>query len=421
MPTSTRLGLPYPALSAQADVPADLLALVNSLDSRTVIFSSGTLAARPVSTAGSPGTLGRMYLQTDTSPQFLWFDYGTGWVGIGPAVGGLADGSVTTPKLADGAVTTLKLADLNVTTGKLADLGVTLAKLAPNSIDASKIVDGAVGSAEVAGQAITAALIQDGAVSLIKLAANSVDGSKIQDGSVSSAEIADGAISTQKIAGSAVDYTKISPTIKASGGAAPTTEALRALGTSAGTAAAGDDTRFSGSTVARGTTLPVSPTLYQLYSLRVTGAGGADGDWLMMWDGTIWRCLGGTPWMAGRDDLDTITSTSWTSSPADLALAVPFAGIYRVHFGALVGNVAANGRARIGIQVNGVAPRETTTPFHYAELQTDAGVQASISKEVAIAGVGAGQILRFQYRCLAAGQTNVFGNKYMTIIAAQSS
>jgi hypothetical protein len=43
--------------------------------------------------------------------------------------GGVADGSITTPKLADGAVATVKILDANVTTAKIADLSVTPAKL----------------------------------------------------------------------------------------------------------------------------------------------------------------------------------------------------------------------------------------------------------------------------------------------------
>jgi hypothetical protein len=45
------------------------------------------------------------------------------------SLGGLVDGSVTTPKLADGSVTTAKIADGSVTTAKIADGSVTAPKL----------------------------------------------------------------------------------------------------------------------------------------------------------------------------------------------------------------------------------------------------------------------------------------------------
>src|SRR5262245_10002923 len=166
MPNSARLGIPYPTLSSPADVPADILALVNSLDSRVVIYSQGTLAARPPSSAGTPGLAGRMYLQTDVSPQHLWVDTGTGWVDVGPASAfTIPDGSISTIKLADSAVTDVKLAALAVTTAKLAD--------------------------------------------------------------------------------GAVDGSKVAASLKPSGGAVNSVEALRALGTTPGTAAAGDDPRFA--------------------------------------------------------------------------------------------------------------------------------------------------------------------------------
>lgn len=55
--------------------------------------------------------------------------------------GGIADGSVTTPKIAD----------LNVTAPKLADLAVTTAKLDNNSVTSAKIVDGTIAAADLTG------------------------------------------------------------------------------------------------------------------------------------------------------------------------------------------------------------------------------------------------------------------------------
>lgn len=82
MPGTQILGLPYPAESASPDVPRDLLALATSLDG-AVLFGSGLLANRPVSTALNPGVAGREYRATDdttASPTgTTWKDTGTRW------------------------------------------------------------------------------------------------------------------------------------------------------------------------------------------------------------------------------------------------------------------------------------------------------------------------------------------------------
>jgi hypothetical protein len=111
---------------------------------------------------------------------------------------GLADGSVTTPKLADGAVTSAKIADgtiqtvdlanLAVATGKIADLAVTAAKLAagaalaniaPDSIDASKLAPNSVGASELADGAVDAAAIQNGAITPPKIAGAKCAGGRL--------------------------------------------------------------------------------------------------------------------------------------------------------------------------------------------------------------------------------------------------
>jgi hypothetical protein len=77
-----RLNLPYPAGTASADVPADILALLAALESNSLAkFSQGVAASRPVSTPGSPGIQGRFYYATDTF--VVSYDYGTGWFDVG--------------------------------------------------------------------------------------------------------------------------------------------------------------------------------------------------------------------------------------------------------------------------------------------------------------------------------------------------
>lgn len=81
---STRLNIAYPDNvneTDSADVPRDIASLVQWLDIAGLIYS-GTFAARPVSTPGAPGIIGRFYW--DTTNTALWFDYGTGWVQIYP-------------------------------------------------------------------------------------------------------------------------------------------------------------------------------------------------------------------------------------------------------------------------------------------------------------------------------------------------
>jgi len=101
MPGTPRLGLPYPAESASPDVPRDLLALATPLDG-AVLFSSGPLANRPVSTALNPGVAGREYRATDDltagSGGTTWKDTGAGWE---TTVSG------TDPRLPAGTVTVL--------------------------------------------------------------------------------------------------------------------------------------------------------------------------------------------------------------------------------------------------------------------------------------------------------------------------
>lgn len=76
MPTTTsRLALPAPTLSDPADVPADMLALANSVDGKILVTMAGTLAARPAA-----GTAGRIYrVSSGAGLSDLYYDNGTTW------------------------------------------------------------------------------------------------------------------------------------------------------------------------------------------------------------------------------------------------------------------------------------------------------------------------------------------------------
>jgi hypothetical protein len=161
--TSTRFAISEPSAdrSDAADVPLYIRNIVAGLEALGAQYGQGLLAARPVSTVGSPGKQGRFYFATDNST--LYYDAGTSWTAIGSTA--IGAGSVGTTELADNAVTNAKMAD--------------------NSVGAAEIIDASVGSAEIADA------------------------------------------------------------LKPSAGAAGGTEALRALGTTAATAAAGNDNRFT--------------------------------------------------------------------------------------------------------------------------------------------------------------------------------
>jgi hypothetical protein len=94
---TSRLKLPYPIPDDNVDVPRDMLALSNKLDSSAAFDLQGTNAARP-----APGTAGRYYYATDTGT--LYRDDGTAWNAVS-----LVDNAVTTPRIANGAVTFAKL------------------------------------------------------------------------------------------------------------------------------------------------------------------------------------------------------------------------------------------------------------------------------------------------------------------------
>jgi|SRR5215831_1086645 len=84
MQTSPRLKIQYPDTTNEldsADVPRDIYSLVQWLDLAGII-NTGLLANRPVSTPGSPGTIGRFYLSTDAGT--ITFDTGTSWVQLYP-------------------------------------------------------------------------------------------------------------------------------------------------------------------------------------------------------------------------------------------------------------------------------------------------------------------------------------------------
>lgn len=68
-----------------SDIDAGLQALGDDIDGKMATYSQGLLSARPTSTTGTPGIVGRAYYATDIGLEF--HDYGTGWAPVGLALG----------------------------------------------------------------------------------------------------------------------------------------------------------------------------------------------------------------------------------------------------------------------------------------------------------------------------------------------
>jgi microcystin-dependent protein len=130
MPTSARFGIDYPLGSEAPDIDGDILKIVNALESLGAQYGQGTLAARPVSTPGSPGKQGRFYIVTSGAETGqLHYDFGTGWLWLNniPTIGPdtitnveIAPLTITSAELANGIIGSVQLADGNVTAAKLA-------------------------------------------------------------------------------------------------------------------------------------------------------------------------------------------------------------------------------------------------------------------------------------------------------------
>jgi hypothetical protein len=86
MANTPRWALPYPAGTDPPNGPLELHDLAFALDD-VAKDDQGTLAARPVSTGGSPGKKGRYYMvkgdATASNNNILWRDNGTGWDQVG--------------------------------------------------------------------------------------------------------------------------------------------------------------------------------------------------------------------------------------------------------------------------------------------------------------------------------------------------
>lgn len=122
---------------------------------------------------------------------------------------GLANESVSTPKLRDAGVITSKIGDSAVTTVKIADLNVTTAKINDSAVTTAKINDAAVTNVKLADNSVSLAKMQDNSVNTPELVDNAVTTAKITDLNVTTAKINNLAVTTGKLAADAVTTVKV--------------------------------------------------------------------------------------------------------------------------------------------------------------------------------------------------------------------
>lgn len=70
-------------VSIVSDIDAGFQALAEDVDGKMAIAEAGAIGSLPTSTVGTPGKLGRFYRATTGQ---LFFDYGTGWLELAPAL-----------------------------------------------------------------------------------------------------------------------------------------------------------------------------------------------------------------------------------------------------------------------------------------------------------------------------------------------
>lgn len=147
MPSTTRLALPYPASSDTADVPRDISALANALDSNAAYDAQGSLSSRPAA-----GLRGRYYYANDTG--VLSRDTGTAWVDVNPA--DAAAGTASMRTLGTGATQAAAGNDSRLTDARTPlDNSVSTAKIQDGAVTTDKIADGTILSQDIADAQIT--------------------------------------------------------------------------------------------------------------------------------------------------------------------------------------------------------------------------------------------------------------------------
>ena len=116
------------------------------------------------------------------------------------------------------------------------------------------------------------AIVGANSIGTTEIVDNAITNAKMADNAIGNAEMADNAIGAAEIIDGSITAAEISSTLKPSGSAAAGTEALRALGTTAATAAAGNDSRLSDTrTPTDGTVTDAKITAGGLSPSKITG------------------------------------------------------------------------------------------------------------------------------------------------------
>lgn len=136
MPNTSNQALPYPAPTDPVNVPGDIQALAEAIDTKmldkAVVNAKGDLIV-----GVADNTIARQGVGANDTVLVADSAQGNGvkWATLTDT--SLASNSVSTAKIQDSAVTTAKIADANVTTAKIADGSVTAAKIAGGAIPSS--------------------------------------------------------------------------------------------------------------------------------------------------------------------------------------------------------------------------------------------------------------------------------------------
>lgn len=182
MPVTEHFGFPYPLLSDQADVPADMKAVADAMDTLLFGFPVENLGNAGAGDAGKilvvgPGGINAWRAMSGDATL--------------SSIGALTIGTekITSLKIQALAITEALIEGEAVSTGKIKALAVTAAKLAAEAVESAKIKDLAVTTAKLNALAVTTAKLADLAVTTAKLAAECVTEGKLADKAVTSRKL----------------------------------------------------------------------------------------------------------------------------------------------------------------------------------------------------------------------------------------
>lgn len=146
MPTTSSHLLPYPEASDPADVPADIAALAEAVDTKLDAIAPAQITG-PTSGQLLIANASGVVTGTAVSGDVVISNTGDAQIQAG-AVGTneLGNSAVTTAKIDNGAVTTAKIGDSQVTTAKINNGAITTAKIEASTTDTATNASGVTGT-----------------------------------------------------------------------------------------------------------------------------------------------------------------------------------------------------------------------------------------------------------------------------------